>query len=473
MTFCHHLSITIIKRKLHKKNQRLFFQNMTIKGRYSHYLYRVFFYLCKHQIAFLVMNKKLRNNIFFKISILLIFIINSLGLKAQNNCEIKLPEDVSLPICYGEEISLSVNPISNCTYQWTRNGAVISGETNHSLNIIVTENNIKYGVRVTNIETQEECSDEITITMTEQFEIEFEQTQLTCSNNNAENGQNAKVIATAYGDNYESFTYEWGSKYNDDVWTNPSNPQEAIGLKAWREYYVKVTGVTTNGDVCEQTATFVPRAYPNPQIEIVSDPKDTAYVQNPYVTFGFEGETELVEYNSWSWAFYNNPDNQNEITITSILENPVNVYPESLKESKYSVKLNVKSAEYGCDTTFSTEITVLPVYLKIPNVFTPNGDGINDYFIIDNNPAGADNNTENTRGFEYDSYNPINDYYLRTKLTVFNRWGRIVYKSDDYKNDWDGDNLPDGNYFYVIECIGEYEESRRYQGSVTIFGSGR
>ena len=180
-----------------------------------------------------------------------------------------------------------------------------------------------------------------------------------------------------------------------------------------------------------------------------------------------------MEYNSWSWAFYNNPDNQNEITITSILENPVNVYPESLKESKYSVKLNVKSAEYGCDTTFSTEITVLPVYLKIPNIFTPNGDGINDYFIIDNNPAGADNNTENTRGFEYDSYNPINDYYLRTKLTVFNRWGRIVYKSDDYKNDWDGGNLPDGNYFYVIECIGEYEESRRYQGSVTIFGSGR
>lgn len=471
MTFCHHTLITIKKMKLHKKNPILFFQNMAIKGRYSHYSYRVFFYLCKHQKAFLVMNKKLRNNIFFKISILLILIINSFGLKAQNNCVIELPEGVSLPICYGEEISLSVVPCSNCTYQWTKNGNVINGETNYNINITVTENNVIYGVTVKNIETQEECSDEITISMTGHFEIEFEQTQLTCSNSKAENGQNAKVIATASGDGYEAFTYEWGSKYDDNVWTNPSNPQEAIGLKAWKEYYVTVTGITSNGDKCEKTATFVPRAYPNPDIEIVSDPSDTAYLQNPYVTFGFDGETEAVEYNSWSWAFYNNPDNQNEITSTSILENPVNIYPEILKEVNYKVELNIKSAEYGCDTTYSKDIKVLPVKLKIPNVFTPNGDGINDYFIIENNPSEAGNNND-TRGFEYDSYNPINDYYIRTKLTIFNRWGRIVYKSSDYKNDWDGGNLPDGNYFYVIECIGEYE-NHRYQGSVTIFGSGR
>ncbi len=420
------------------------------------------------------MNKNRRNNILFKISILLIFIINSFGLKAQNNCEIELPQDVSLPICYGEEISLSVKPTSNCTYQWTKNGSIINGETNYWINIIVTEDNVEYGITVKNIETQEECSDEITITMMNNFEIEFEQTQLTCSNNEAENGQNAKVIATAYGDGFESFTYEWGSDYNENVWTNPNNPQEAIGLKAWKEYFVNVTAYTAEGNSCTKKATFVPRAYPNPKIEIVSDPKDTAYVQNPYVTFGFEGETELVEYNSWSWSFFNNPDNPNEMPTTSILENPVNVYPESLKEVKYQVKLNVKSAEYGCDTTFSKEITVLPVYLKIPNIFTPNGDGINDYFIIENDPSKAGNNGENeTRRFEYDSYNPINDYYIRTKITIFNRWGRIVYKSDDYKNDWDGGNLPDGNYFYVIECVGEYEESRRYQGSVTIFGSGR
>ena len=380
-----------------------------------------------------------------------------------------------MPVCYGEEISMSVAYDSNCSYQWMKNGIAISGENSFYLTTTITANNIKYSVVVTNNQTQEECSDEITITMMNQFDIEFEQTQLTCSNNKAENGQNAKVIATATGEGFDRFVYEWGSDFGENVWTNPSNPQEAIGLKAWKEYYVNVTGITSAGDSCTQTATFTPRAYPNPKLEIVSTPKDTAYIQNPYVTFGFEGEVELVEHNSWSWAFFNNPDNTGEISITSILDNPVNMYQQVSKEGNpYRVELNVKSAEYGCDTTFSANIIVLPVKLKIPNIFTPNGDGINDYFIIDNDPSfnTEEENGENTRGFEYESYNILNDYYLRTELTVFNRWGRIVYKSDDYQNDWDGGNLPDATYFYVLECIGEYD-NHRYQGSVTIFGSGR
>ena len=421
------------------------------------------------------MNKKLRNNIFLKISILLIFIINSFCLKAQTDCEIKLADGINMPVCYGEEISMSVAYDSNCSYQWMKNGIAISGENSFYLTTTITANNIKYSVVVTNNQTQEECSDEITITMMNQFDIEFEQTQLTCSNNKAENGQNAKVIATATGEGFDRFVYEWGSDFGVNVWTNPSNPQEAIGLKAWKEYYVNVTGITSAGDSCTQTATFTPRAYPNPKLEIVSTPKDTAYIQNPYVTFGFEGEVELVEHNSWSWAFFNNPDNTGEISITSILDNPVNMYQQVSKEGNpYRVELNIKSAEYGCDTTFSANIIVLPVKLKIPNIFTPNGDGINDYFIIDNDPSfnTEDENGENTRGFEYESYNILNDYYLRTELTIFNRWGRIVYKSDDYQNDWDGGNLPDATYFYVLECIGEYD-NHRYQGSVTIFGSGR
>ena len=51
------------------RRQRLFFQNMTINGYDSHYLYRVFFYLCKHQKAFSEMNKNIRNKVFSKIVI--------------------------------------------------------------------------------------------------------------------------------------------------------------------------------------------------------------------------------------------------------------------------------------------------------------------------------------------------------------------------------------------------------------------
>lgn len=422
------------------------------------------------------MNRNIEKRSPIRLVALILLLTNVMFLKAQMNCEIQIDDWVSMPVCYGEVITMSVETNPNYSYQWSKNGINLSGENDFYLTDSITENNVRYGVEVTDILTQEKCTDEIIFTMMDKFNIEFEQTQLTCSNNNAENGQNAKVIATATGNGYASFTYMWGANTGENIWTNPSNPQEAIGLKAWKEYYVEVIGVTTAGDSCMQTAYFTPKSYPNPIVEILSEPMDTAYIQNPHVTFSFEGNMDSIEHNSWSWAFYNNPENPNEITNTSIEEKAVNTYEHESKDgSPFRVELTIKSADYGCDTTFSKDMIVLPVKLKIPNIFTPNGDGINDFFIIDNDSSGSNdegNDDENQRSFEYESYNPLRDYYLRTKLTIFNRWGRIVYKSNDYNNDWDGGDLPDGAYFYVLECVGE-KNNHRYQGSVRIFGSGR
>lgn len=63
----------------------------------------------------------------------------------------------------------------------------------------------------------------------------------------------------------------------------------------------------------------------------------------------------------------------------------------------------------------------------IPNVFSPNGDGINDRFVI----VGAE-----SRG-------PVT-------LEVFNRHGKRVYFSSDYQNDWNGDLIEDGSYFLIV-----------------------
>lgn len=69
--------------------------------------------------------------------------------------------------------------------------------------------------------------------------------------------------------------------------------------------------------------------------------------------------------------------------------------------------------------------------LVIPNIFTPgNGDNLNDYFQIGNIES-----------------NP------NTKVVIVNRWGNEVYSTDNYNNTtnrWDGADLPDGTYFYVV-----------------------
>jgi gliding motility-associated-like protein len=67
---------------------------------------------------------------------------------------------------------------------------------------------------------------------------------------------------------------------------------------------------------------------------------------------------------------------------------------------------------------------------KIPNVFTPNGDGINDYFTFDNSLVQA------------------------KRLTILNRWGNIIFQSDSSLL-WDGTSngkeCTDGLYYYIIE----------------------
>lgn len=86
-----------------------------------------------------------------------------------------------------------------------------------------------------------------------------------------------------------------------------------------------------------------------------------------------------------------------------------------------------------------------PVKLKkggifVPEGFSPNGDGINDTFVI-----------ENSAGYTID-------------LEVYNRWGNIVYKSKSYQNDWAGkcneglyigQDVPTGTYYYVVKINNE------------------
>jgi len=70
--------------------------------------------------------------------------------------------------------------------------------------------------------------------------------------------------------------------------------------------------------------------------------------------------------------------------------------------------------------------------LYIPNVFTPNGDGSNDVFFIRNLPQEPAINT----------------------LVISNRWGKEVFISENYRNDWDALGVADGIYFYRLEVAG-------------------
>ena len=214
------------------------------------------------------------------------------------------------------------------------------------------------------------------------------------------------------------------------------------------------------------------KAYPNPVVEISTDPGDTVYLQNPHETYSFENlSADTLQISNFYWVL-----NQ-QYNITSTENEPRFTYVDV---GDYTTELKVYNPQ-GCDTSYYKSIRVEPVRLKIPNVFTPNGDGTNDYFIISLD-SGSDmphggGNSDGSKGsressLEYENYEPLSRYYESSELTVFNRWGRIVYHSNDYQNDWDGDNLSDGTYFYVLKCHG-LKNDATYQGSVMIVKSRR
>lgn len=82
-----------------------------------------------------------------------------------------------------------------------------------------------------------------------------------------------------------------------------------------------------------------------------------------------------------------------------------------------------------CDTAI-VKLRVFP-FLRIPDIITPNGDGVNDVWVIE----GIDR-------------------FESTELFIYNRWGREIYAANNYANDWDahwnGLPLPNGTYFYVL-----------------------
>ncbi|MTI40838.1 gliding motility-associated C-terminal domain-containing protein, partial [Fulvivirga lutimaris] len=90
----------------------------------------------------------------------------------------------------------------------------------------------------------------------------------------------------------------------------------------------------------------------------------------------------------------------------------------------------------GCEIELDIEIP-RDSSLFIPNVITPNGDGINDYFVIRNLDISSTDKGAN--------------------LIITSRWGKQIYSSDNYTNEnpWGGDEAAEGLYFYKLEAGGE------------------
>jgi gliding motility-associated-like protein len=140
---------------------------------------------------------------------------------------------------------------------------------------------------------------------------------------------------------------------------------------------------------------------------------------------------------NWSFGDGNHSNQQNPQNIFNI--------PQT-----YTVKLVVSSGSPNFCTDSIEKVIVIyePLSFIIPNVFTPNGDGYNDYFEVQITGVKSE------------------------EMKIYNRWGRKVYSWSSLGGKWNGEGgmgeAPDGVYFYVFKATGFDNKVLEQSGSVTI-----
>jgi gliding motility-associated-like protein len=129
---------------------------------------------------------------------------------------------------------------------------------------------------------------------------------------------------------------------------------------------------------------------------------------------------------NWLWKF--------DVTGTSTLKDPqpVRFNPPFNTEILYTISLTAVNTALGCTDTRVKQLKVLKnCFIAVPTGFTPNNDGLNDYFYP-NNALKADN----------------------LDFKVFNRWGQMVFHSRNWKDKWDGKinglEQPTGVYVWML-----------------------
>ncbi|NQY66136.1 MAG: gliding motility-associated C-terminal domain-containing protein [Flavobacteriales bacterium] len=159
---------------------------------------------------------------------------------------------------------------------------------------------------------------------------------------------------------------------------------------------------------------------------------NTVTVEIPLQALAISGNTTLFDLESsltslsttesfTSYAWYKSDSIY--LGSSTILENVMD-------SGSYSVSVLDGS---GCSLSTSIYITEISATLSAKNIITPNGDGKNEVWIIDDLAS-----------------------FTSCEVQIFNRWGKNVYSEDIYNNSWngtfEGNPLPEGVYFYTVNC---------------------
>jgi gliding motility-associated-like protein len=171
--------------------------------------------------------------------------------------------------------------------------------------------------------------------------------------------------------------------------------------------------------------------------------KDSGYAPLPVI---FTNNSESSTGNTGILSFWNYSNGDTSITTS------VSLSPQTVYNQPGNYKVTIYASKGACrDTAFRTIKVFSASSLTVPNVFTPNGDGVNDLFFLK-----ATNLTEVT-------------------MVIYDRWGHLTYEftSTSGNVEWNGKNqfdkeCADGVYFYYLKAKGRDGETYDQNGSINL-----
>ncbi|WP_342330291.1 MBG domain-containing protein [Pedobacter sp. FW305-3-2-15-E-R2A2] len=199
---------------------------------------------------------------------------------------------------------------------------------------------------------------------------------------------------------------------------------------------VKDNGGTDNGGVDTYSSTFVITVNPLPVIAITADNGNNNGAGSTEVSKGESLKLTATGGLSYVWATHSSIISGQNTAILTIRPRETTTYTVTATNAS------------GCTDSKTFTVTVVEDYAKVKatNILSPNGDGYNDKWVIDNI-----------------------DFYPNNEVKIFDKAGRPIYSKKGYDNSWDGSlngtALAEGTYYYVID----FGNGRpRFKGFITV-----
>ncbi|MBQ7490403.1 MAG: choice-of-anchor L domain-containing protein [Bacteroidales bacterium] len=233
-----------------------------------------------------------------------------------------------------------------------------------------------------------------------------------------------------------------GEPYTENDFNIPGTSGGQGGLFTYQNSYQMANG-------CDSVVDLYLTVIPVPQTQFTVDPEYIIWSEGSEITFtntsdvGMMGGYDYV----YTWDF---GDGSTEESNSTVVSHQYDTWGE------YLVTLSLEIE--GCSSTAS-HYTHIEEDLIFPNVITPNGDGVNDEFIIGNLSPDMPNS-----------------------LHIYDRWGKKIYHMENYKTyqkdgvlynlgeGFSGEKNSDGVYYYVFYYTG-YTKTFEYSGSITVIRS--